>query len=135
MEQFYQGHRLQDTDLNTEFWSQSYFNPNGYSNPYSPCWIRYGLGYIHPDTGIYYEFGARYRLPIELRTGVFRPNFIIDEKAPTGTYEIRWKYRNFENSDIEFRKVHFQVISAGIYDQVGDFPDYVDLAGYFTVID
>lgn len=133
MEEFYQGYRLLDTDLITSFWAYPVYYPSIYGNFYSPYWVRYGLGYID-DHGHYHEFGSRYRIPIELETGYYRPNFIIGDTWATGTYEVRWKYRVYQNSDIEYRSVQFKVLSSGIHDQPGDYPDYLDLPASMQVI-
>lgn len=133
MEEFYQGYRLKDDDLEISFWAYDVYYPGSYGNYYSPYWIRYGLGYIN-ENDHYHEIGPRYRIPEELKTGYFRPNFIIGEKWPLGTYEIRWKYKDFENSSIEFRKVQFKIVSAGIYNQTGYFPDYLDLPASLSIL-
>jgi len=125
MESFIQGYRLQQEDLNYSF----YF----YRYPYSPFWVRYGLGYINPD-GTYHEFGTRYRLPDELQTGLFRPNFAIGDDWYVGTYEVRWKYQIRENSAILIDSVQFQVTTAGIYNTTGNYPEYYDLPASMTVI-
>lgn len=159
MESFKQGYRLQREDLNAYFWSTQLLQPYpiDFSNrifpilpdeqfqaralPYypmwpslfSPYWVRYGLGYVDSH-GHYHEFGARYRLPDELSAGVYRPKFIVEADWAVGTYRIRWKYQVFEGNDIRFMDVQFEVTTAGIYDQPGDFPDYRELPADMVVI-
>lgn len=135
MDSFYQGYRLTQTDLTTEFYRQNLLYPPPLYYQYSPYWVRYALGYIAPDTGIYYRVGPAQRLPDELQTGLYRPNFIIWEDWYPGVYEIRWLYRDYENSDIQMRKVQFEVFSAGLYTTSITLRDYVDLPASMQVID
>ena len=128
-----QNYRLQQTDLNNLLYSTSVYYPPGVSYAYSPYWMRYGLGYIN-DNDHYHEIGPRYRIPEELKTGVYRPNFIVGEKWPVGTYEIRWKYRIHADSPIVYQSVRFTVTTAGIYNQPGNYPDYINLQGMMQVV-
>jgi hypothetical protein len=133
METFKQDYRLQQEDLNYWFYSEYVAYQIGLSQPYSPFWVRYGLGYINPDD-TYHEFGARYRIPDQLQIGLFRPNFAIGTDWYVGTYEVRWKYQIYENSEILIDKVRFQVTTAGIYNTPGVFPSYVDLPASMMVV-
>lgn len=146
MEIFEQGYRLQYTDLNTWFYTNTYVNAAPLDNigttldlfpgaplPYSPFWVRYGIGYVD-GIGHYHEFGERYRMPVELQTGLFHPNFIIGSDWGTGIYEIRWKYRISDGDDIQVMKVQFYVESAGTYDRPGTYTDCLDLTGAMIVV-
>jgi len=131
MEIFSQGTRLGEDDLVTVFWAYPVYYPTIYGNYYSPYWVRYGIGYT--EDGHYHEFGARYRIPVEIKTGYFRPNFIVGEDWAVGKYEIRWKYKNYENSEIEYRSVEFEVCSSGINNQKDVPEDYLDLPAQMFV--
>lgn len=134
MEEFYQGYRLREEDLNTEFWRQNIHYPPPLTYLYSPYWVRYSIGWIHPTTGIRYRIGPFHRLPDEVQTGVFRPNLVIGDAWATGTYEIRWFYMDFDYSSIEERRVRFTVLSAGIANALMDYQDYFDLPALLTVV-
>lgn len=115
MESFVQGYRLLQTDLNIEFWRHSIHYPPPFAFRYSPYWIRYQVGYVPDDISRFYRIGIQYRLPDELDTGLFRPNFIIGDDWGPGNYQIRWLYKDYENSSIAERFVGFRVVSAGIF--------------------
>lgn len=103
-----QGYYLQDTDLNTFFYSSNL--------PYSPVYARYEYGYVDPIKG-YKRIGPINRIPLELNVGRFRPNFILDERAQIGTYKITWRFKVSENSStIEERTEYFYIITEGLYD-------------------
>lgn len=104
-----QNYTLQDTDLNTLFYS--------FNRPYSPVYVRYEYGYVDPIKG-YIKIGPTNRIPIELGVGRFRPNFIIDERAQVGSYQITWRYKVSENSPIKERVDSFYVITEGIYNHL-----------------
>lgn len=116
MESFAQGYRLLQTDLNIEFWRHNIHYPPPFAFRYSPYWIRYQIGVVPDDIQRFYRIGRRYRLPDELDTGLFRPNFIVGDTWGPGSYQIRWLYKVYENSDVQEEFVGFQVVSAGVFD-------------------
>lgn len=114
MESFVQGHRLNDDDLVLYLYAR-YISSRPYETfPYTPYWIRYNVGFIHPITDNYMLIGPTERIPHHIDTGKVRPNFIIDEDWNPGTYKIRWFYMATDDSSIEFLTVEFEVVSAGI---------------------
>lgn len=133
-ESFKQGYRLKDGDLEESFWAYNVYYPDTFGNYYTPYWARYDVRWIHPTSGISYPLKPRYRIPYEVKTGILRPNFIIGDTWEPGTYEIRWKYKIWENSDIEYRRVFFTVTDAGLGSIPWDFEDYLDLAASMNVI-
>ncbi|MBD3262614.1 MAG: hypothetical protein GF334_13255 [Candidatus Altiarchaeales archaeon] len=145
---FLQGHRLKEDELDSHFYSTSVYYPSGVPNAYSPYWIRYEIGWVDPDTSRYHRMGSENRIPYELDTGHYRANFIIGDLWPTGTYEIRWKYKIAAGSTEETKVYEFYVETAGIFDgrleivvtynnlvgTLNILPDYQDLPGSFTIV-
>jgi hypothetical protein len=106
---FKQGYRLGNSDLNILF-----FDSQGRSiSPYS---VSYEVGYITEADNKFHRVGIANRIPIEIRTGRFRPNFQVGDKWNTGNYEIRWNYQVTNGGAVETISVPFLVITKGIYD-------------------
>jgi len=122
-----------DGDLEETFWAYDVHYPTTYGNFYTPFWVRYDVRWVLTEVNRNYPIGPQYRLPIEVRAGILRPNFIIGETWEPGTYEIRWKYRDWENSDIEFRSVLFVVESAGTGYLPWNFDNYLDLPASMNI--
>jgi len=117
MEIFRQDYRLKKSDLNITFFSVDVAYPySGLPFKYSPYWVRYELGELQDITNAYYPMGSIYRLPDEVSTGVYRPNFIIGHDWKTGTYRLVWKYKKEVLSPVERLYVDFRVVTSGIYD-------------------
>lgn len=133
---YYQGYRLERDDLNIAFWSNSVYYPVGISNAYSPYWIRYDVSWVDPSSGVPQRIGSLNRRAEELRTGLFRANFIIADDWPTGTYRLRWKYRVSEASDVEYVERLFTVACAGLYEgSLNITITYHNLSGTISVTD
>lgn len=133
---YYQGYRLERDDLNISFWSNSVYYPNGFSNAYSPYWIRYDVSWVNPSTGVPQRMGSLNRRAEELRTGLFKANFIIADDWPTGSYRLRWKYRVSAVSDVQIVERIFTVACAGIYEgRLDIIATYHSLSGTITVTD
>lgn len=107
-------YRLQDDDLNIQFLGRYNNNQPLITDFYSPSWVRYSVGRIDSDTGDFIPVGSTFRIPVELKTGVYRPNFVIKESWLPGDYEMRWFYKVMESSDMEEVVVPFSVLFDGI---------------------
>jgi len=134
VESFKQGYRLGDDDLIKTFYRNSVYYSNSTGNFYSPYWISYEVGRFREDLNSYDPIGSLFRIPIELDTGVFRPNFIIGDKWDTGVYELKWKFKVSANAAEEKESVMFEVITEGILDSGLAVQYYQDLAGSFDII-
>lgn len=134
MESFKQGYRLQQDDLLLNFYAR-YYNVQPYVTcPYSPYWIRYDIGFIYSITNEFYPVGAVNRIPDELSTGIFRPNFIVGDDWDPGIYEIRWHYKDYENSILQEKIIEFEILSDGIMQSRLYMFNHVDLPANFTLI-
>ncbi len=133
-EDFLQGYRLMKDDLIVRFYSLNIYMPQGCWNLYSPYEVWYEIGFLDPVTAIYYRIGTDGRVPVEVSTGVFRANFIIGDRWSVGEYRIIWRYRDTADSGIRAKCEKFTVTTEGIFDSVGVFHNFFDLAGSMTVI-
>lgn len=117
-----QGSVIGCSDLNVNF-----FNDSGVRiSPYS---LVYAVGYVTgEDFSVFQPVGNEERIPASIRVGMFHPNFQIGGKWLTGNYAILWKYRVYEDSEVETKKTLFVVGSSGIYDHGS-----LDSLGYFDV--
>lgn len=161
MESFSQDYRLQEGDLNVSFYGQGLISPAALTVPYAPYYLSYEIDYYKATELRWIRLGPLYRLPEEVRSGVYRANFIIGDRWATGDYRIIWKYRISADSDLETKTYSFTVLSKGventiliisfcrknlpgtftvlidIFDLSGSFnivPDYYDFPAYFTVL-
>lgn len=110
MECFYSGYRLQDTDLNVTFFAQGVSYPPALTYPYSPYSLSYEIGFLNYD-GRILRVGPLNRIPYNIRTGVYRADFIVGDDWATGTYQITWKYKISANSDTQETIQQFEVLN------------------------
>lgn len=115
MESFIQGHRVGQEDLVLNLFARYYSAYPYQTFPYTPFWIRYDVGFIHPVTIEFMIIGKKDRIPDIIDTGRIRPNFIIGRDWKPGTYQIRWYYRDSEDSTTQVTSVEFSIISDGIH--------------------
>lgn len=115
MESFIQGHRVGQEDLVLNLFARYYTAYPYQTFPYTPFWIRYDVGFIHPVTNDFRIIGRKDRIPDIIDTGRIRPNFIIGEDWKPGTYEIRWYYRDAEDSTTQVTSVEFSIVSDGVH--------------------
>lgn len=148
MESFRQGYRLQTGDLNTHFIAQGVSYPPGMAYAYSPYSVSYEIAYYHPDEARYLRIGPLNRIPENIRTGLYRANFIVGEDWTPGTYRITWKYHVSETSDEETIEEEFEIVSRGVDSaiftillcqrnlpaRVNVLIDFQDLPASFTII-
>jgi len=133
-EEFLQGYRLMKDDLNVRFYSLNVYMPQGHWNLYSPYQVRYEIGFVHPDSGVYYRIGSEERIPVEISAGVFRANFIVGDDWSTGEYRIVWKYVDEFGGPTRAKCQKFLVNTAGIFDGVLAFVNSQDLPASMNVI-
>lgn len=133
MESFKQGHRVGQEDLVLNLYARHYSAYPYQTFPYTPFWIRYDVGFVHPVTGQFMLVGAHNRLPDILDTGKIRPNFIIGDTWKVGTYEIRWYYRASETSAIQTTIVEFSVTSDGIHQSELAMENHFDLNAFMIL--
>jgi hypothetical protein len=133
MESFIQGHRIGQTDLVLNLFARYYGAYPDQTFPYTPFWIRYDLGFVHPVTAQFMPVGIRNRLPVIIDTGKIRPNFIIDSTWKLGIYQIRWYYRASETSATQMTPVEFSVTSDGIHQQNLAMENHFDLNAYMIL--
>lgn len=146
MESFYSGYRLQDTDLNVNFFAQGVSYPPALTYPYSPYSLSYEIGFLNYD-GRILRVGPLNRIPYNIRTGVYRADFIVGDDWATGTYQITWKYKISANSDVQETIQQFEVLNylKTVMFQTSycrrNLPatftvliDYQDLPGSFTIV-
>jgi len=105
---FTQGHLIQNGDLDAVFL-------NSQGRYFSPFQISYSVGAMSDD-GNYRPMGSEERIPVEMRTGRYRPNFQIGDTWFTGSYEIRWSVTVSEGEEPFIRSVPFSVLTAGTHD-------------------
>lgn len=110
MESFYSGYRLQDTDLNVTFFAQGVSYPPALTYPYSPYSLSYEIGFLNYD-GRVLRVGPLNRIPYNIRTGVYRADFIVGDDWATGIYQITWKYKISANSDTQETTQQFEVLN------------------------
>lgn len=148
MESFRQGYRLQEGDLQTAFRAQGLTYPPGLARLYSPYWVRYEIAYYHPTEARYLRIGPLNRKPENVRVGVYRANFIVDDHWTPGTYRITWKYRVSDVAPEESFSEGFEIVSRGVDSAIfvillcqRDMPgrvlvlqDVFNLPGGFTVL-
>lgn len=148
MESFRQGYRLKDGELQTVFHTQGLTYPPGLTYLYSPYWVRYEIAYYHPDESRYLRIGPLNRIPVNVRTGIYRANIIIGDHWTPGKYRIKWKYRISDASDIEDHSEEFSVLSRGVDSAIFEIlycrrnlggrvdvlEAYKDLPGSFTIL-
>jgi len=135
MESFVQGHRLNDDDLVLYLYARYISSRPDETFPYTPFWIRYNVGFIHPITNNYMLIGPTERIPRYIDTGKVRPNFIIDENWNPGTYKIRWSYMATDVSSIENLTVEFEIVSAGIQQGNLAMENHADVIAVMTLTD
>ena len=130
-------YRLREEDLNYSFYNDEVAYPySGLAHKYSPYWVRYELGRLQESNNSYYPLGNQFRIPEELSTGTYRPNFIIGHDWNTGQYVIRWKFKKSAAANIEYVEVPFMVVTDGIYDYSEEIlGGYLDLPADLKVID
>lgn len=161
MESFRQGYRLNDGDLEVQFWAQGLTYPSGLSFLYSPYSVSYEISYYHPTEARYITIGPRNRRPINIKIGIYRATFIVGEHWTPGTYKITWKYYVSEVSSEQIKEEEFEIVSRGVdsvifevfycqrnvggrvliwqesYDLPAEFvvlPSYFDLSASFAII-
>jgi len=137
MEILKQDYRLKEGDLHYTFYSDSVAYPYGsLPQKYSPYWVRYEIGQVQEDNLSYYPKGSLFRLPVEVETGIFRPNFIIGPDWDVGLYKIRWKYKKSAGTNVEYADISFYIATGGLYDyskkMLGGF---LDLPADLNIID
>jgi hypothetical protein len=103
---FKHGHLIQNGDLDAVFL-------NSEKNHFSPYSISYAVGAMSDD-GNFRGIGSSERIPVEMRTGRYRPNFQIGDTWFTGSYEIRWTLVVNNGDESITRSVPFTVASGGI---------------------
>ena len=81
----------------------------------SPSSIFYAVCALD-DFGYEHVIGIEDRLPLNVRTGRFSPNFIIGVKWYTGNYRLRWSYKISTLDTVLVRNIDFEVVSSGVYD-------------------
>lgn len=133
MESFEQGHRVGQNDLVLNLFARYYSAYPYQTFPYTPFWIRYDVGFIHPTTGNFMLIGANERIPDIIDTGKIRPNFIIDDTWKPGTYQIRWYYRASESSAIQATSVEFSVTSDGIHQPEISMENHFDITAFMIL--
>ncbi len=134
MENFQQGHRVGLQDLIINLYARYHYAQPHQTFPFTPFWIRYDIGFIHPTTGDFMLIGAKDRLPDVLDTGKIRPNFIINDKWKPGTYQILWHYRVTEESSVETIMVEFSVVSDGIHQPEIFMENHFDIRAYMVLL-
>lgn len=133
MESFIQGHRIGQEDLVLYLYAR-YYSAKPYETfPYTPFWIRYDVGFIHPTTNNFMPVGSTDRLPYIIDTGKIRPNFIIGNNWKIGTYEIRWHYKATETSATQTTIVEFSVTSDGIHQPEIAMENHFDVKAYMIL--
>lgn len=133
MESFIQGHRIGQSDLVLNLYARYYGSSPYQSFPYTPVWIRYNVGFIHPVTGNFIFIGKKERTPDIIATGKIRPNFIIEDNWKPGVYEIRWYYRASEESATQDVTVEFSVTTNGMSQPIIYMGNYLDLNAYMVL--
>jgi hypothetical protein len=126
---FEQGYTLENTDLVIKF-----FNADGMAM--SPFYLTYSVGFLSgeaPDQ-VYHVMGNDQRLPLEMRTGMYRPNLQIGDTWFTGLYQILVTYQVDEGSAPLTKNVEFIVTTAGIYDKVPLANEYYDIAATVIIV-
>jgi len=117
---------LTDGDLNIVF-------RNSMQDPFSPYDISYAVGFFFPEGDDFYPLGFAERVPLKLREGRFRPNFIVGDTWYTGRYAIRWKYRVHQEETPREVDTLFWVKSAGASDRKITSP-YMDIRATVVII-
>ena len=127
---FEQGYILTNNDLQVHF-----YNAGGQSM--TPLKVSYAVGFLSggaPDQ-VYHTIGSITRIPIEMRTGLFRPNLMIGDTWVTGgPYQILWSYQVSEDSEVLTKGVEFSVVTAGIYDSLPITTEYHDIAATVVIV-
>jgi uncharacterized protein YodC (DUF2158 family) len=133
MESFIQGHRVGQNDLVLNLYARYYSAYPYQTFPYTPVWIRYDVGFLHPVTGSFMLIGKKERIPDIIETGKIRPNFIIEDDWKPGVYEIRWYYRASEESATQAVTVEFSVTTNGISQPIISMENHFDLNAYMIL--
>jgi hypothetical protein len=107
---FKQGHRIGDGDLDAAFMTMD-------GDDLSPHYIAYQVGEASGQN--FHPIGSDHRIPVEMRTGRFRPNFQIGDSWRTGYYEVRWTYQMSNGDAPQMGSSFFIVSTSGIYDVPG----------------
>jgi hypothetical protein len=111
---FVSGYRLQDDDLNMTFFAQGIAYPPYLTYSYTPYSVKYEIDYIDPINGLR-TMGTRNRIPQLVKPGTYRANLIIEDSWTPGLYQIVWKYKVSENSDIQESIEMFGVNDLGVH--------------------
>ena len=82
---------------------------------YTPYKVWYLVGILNENCNTVVPVCGGPKLPFIVRTGVMRPNFVVGDKWPAGTYRITWYFQDFKDGPVETRDFDFAVLSAGIY--------------------
>lgn len=135
METFTQGYTLTDNDLVLNMYARYISSRPDETFPYTPYWIRYAIGYIHPVTLNFMLVGPTERIPRYIDTGKVRPNMIIADDWNPGTYQVRWMYTATSTSSVESTVVEFAVISAGIQQNNLAMENHADVIAIMTLTD
>jgi len=126
---FCHGYQLTNDDLKVLFVDDQ----NRFYTPYD---IWYQVGFVTAIDGLFHRIGSEKCLPLQIRTGVLRPNFRIGDCWNTGQYEIRWFYQIYEGGPIEMRITPFIIDSCcGICDFEQTAPSFFDLPADLNIID
>jgi hypothetical protein len=133
MESFIQGHRIGQEDLILNMYARHYGAYPDQTFPYTPFWIRYDVGFVHPITNQFMPIGIHNRLPDIIDTGKIKPNFIVEDTWKVGAYEIRWYYMASDSSPIQMTIVEFSVTSDGIRQQELAMENHFDLNAYMVL--
>ena len=115
-ESFYTEYRLQDEDLNVTFCAQGIAYPAGLTYSYNPYSVTYEIDYLDPNND--YEpvpVGYRYRTPLNLKTGTYRANFVVDNRWSPGFYQIVWNYTISKDAPIQTQSEIFEIINEGVH--------------------
>ena len=103
-----QGHLIAPNEMDVLFLNQQ-------GEDVSPSVITYAVGPVN-NAGVFLPIGTTTRIPLEMRTGRFRPNFQIGDDWYTGNYQVAWTYQmNATDTPITYT-VPFVVMTWGIVD-------------------
>lgn len=117
---------LTDADLNIAFRDTS-------QAPFSPYDVSYAVGFFFPEGEVFNPIGYTERVPLKMREGLFRPNFIVGDSWFTGRYAIRWEYQVRAEDAPRTVDTLFWVKSAGVSDKRIASP-YMDLAATVVIV-
>lgn len=133
MESLVQGSRIGKDSLNFLIYGRYKSDQPDVTFPYTPAWIKYDVGFIHPVTNQFMNIGSRNRLPNFLDTGKFQPNFIVGDDWKPGIYEVRWHYRVTESSVTNMTSVQFSIVASGMAQPQLVMENHVDIRAYLIL--